>query len=133
VLMASVELDGFHSEEEDTPAECRKALLSALSRACEESRRGAAMEAARVCGDLMLSDFPGYRQALAEAARRLRSLASSPGAPDPRDAVVEAARALVQRVDAGGMVAFGTLDTMRDALRALSAASSTPAAEETKP
>jgi hypothetical protein len=32
VLMASVELDGFHSDPEDEPAACRAALLSALRR-----------------------------------------------------------------------------------------------------
>ncbi len=36
VLMASVELDGFHSDEEDEPAACRTALLSAVKALVEE-------------------------------------------------------------------------------------------------
>jgi hypothetical protein len=67
---------------------------------------GVTIGAAYVCSDTPCDTY----EPVADPSR---------SASDPRDAVVEAARALIRRVDAGGMIAFGTLDRMRDALTSL--------------
>jgi hypothetical protein len=160
VLMASVELDGFHSEEEDTPAECRKALLSALSRACEESRRGGIGEALREVNAMKQrnalardraaaagrENVASHRQSDVETCEQietaLRSLASSPGASDPRDAEIERLRAalgnirrqIAARSGSAGVTdgaAINIIDGMAE--RALSAASSTPETPPSNP
>jgi hypothetical protein len=139
-----------------------EARAKELERERDEARRDAraTVEANRLFGDeavILRTDLATAEAERDEARRALRrvldsydgsgqryigsaeiraaraALAATPDArPDPRDAVIEAALALVARVDAGGLIAFGTLDTIRTALAALPASpqATTPAPEK---
>jgi hypothetical protein len=114
-------------------ADLESALSASEARAKElERERDEARRALR----RVLDSYDGSGQRYigsAEIRAARAALAATPDArPDPRDAVIEAALALVARVDAGGLIAFGTLDTIRTALAALPASpqATTPAPEK---
>lgn len=118
VLMASVELDGFHGDEEDEPAVCRAALLAAIGEIADPERIAQLQRIADGNAASALSCL-----ARAESAERALGEAR-------RAAFEEAANVTLTRADDFGEGAtWHTLVTLAERIRALAASSPGTATE----